>query len=192
MAREAEFHCHCSARQILTLSTENGLRQWICSRCGGRRILLADYQAWHKRGVTEEQPEPTLALADYQEAPGSRLCQSCGRIMSHYRVGAALPFHIDRCVDCQSIWLDGMEWELLAEHHCQHRLDEILSDRWQKTLQLADVEARRQQNLKARFGEADYERLCSVHNWLTEHPRRQEMLAFLATPSGKNQSASES
>ena len=183
MAQEGKYHCHCNARQELTLCTENGLRQWICHRCGGRRILLADYLAWRKKGVVLEQPVPALSVADYQEAPGSRLCQSCGRIMSRYRVGQELPFHIDRCVDCQSIWLDGMEWELLAEHHCLHRLDEILSDRWQQALQQADVEARRQQNLKTRFGEADYERLCSVRDWLAEHPRRQEMLAFLATSS---------
>lgn len=192
MAREASFHCHCSARQSLIPSTENGLRQWTCGRCGGRRILLADYQAWRKKSIVPEPSEATLAVADYQEAPGLRLCQSCGRIMSRYRVGQELSFHIDRCAECQSIWLDGMEWELLAEHHYQHRLDEILSDRWQKALQQADLEARRQQNLKARFGEADYERLCSLRSWLTEHPRRQEMLAFLATPSGKNPSASES
>ena len=190
MAREPQFHCHCNTRQILTPCTENGLRQWICRRCGGRRILLADYLAW--RSAVPKQPETALAAADYQEAPGSRLCHSCGRIMSHYRVGQDLPFHIDRCLDCQSIWLDGMEWELLAEHHFLHRLDEILSDRWQKALQQADLEARRRQNLVARFGEADYERLCGVHDWLAGHPRRQEMLAFLATPSGKNLSASES
>ena len=186
MAHEKELYCHCNARQALTFSTENGLRQWVCRRCGGRRFLLANYLAWRKKEVVPEPAVPAPAIADYQEAPGSRLCQSCGRIMNRYRVGQELPFHIDRCADCQSIWLDGMEWELLAEHDLLNRLDEILSERWQNALRQSDAEARRRQNLIARFGEADYEQACSVRNWLAEHPRRQEILAFLATSSGKN------
>ena len=135
-----------------------------------------------------EHPVPALSVADYQEAPGSRLCQSCGRIMRRYRVGQELPFHIDRCLSCQSVWLDGMEWELLAEHHCLHRLDEILSDRWQKALQQADHEARREHNLKTRFGEADYQRLREMRDWLAGQPHLREMLAFLATAKHSNES----
>lgn len=194
MAREPELPCYCSPRQTLSLKDESGLPYWGCTRCGGRRFLLADFRRWKAEGgiaaVSASSSAPPAQALAYRETPSSRLCQHCGLIMARYRVSSDLPFHIDRCAPCQSVWLDGLEWELLAAGQKLAQLEEILSDRWQRELQQSEAEARREQTLRSRFGDADYDRLHEIGAWLATQPKRREMLAYLnalpaATPESR-------
>lgn len=180
MTREPELQCYCGPRQTLALTEEGGLCQWCCRRCGGRRFLLADFRRWREQGGAQQLETGLPAAAtEYHETPSSRLCQSCGQIMARYRVAGDLAFHVDRCAPCQSVWLDGCEWEILASQHRLAQLDEIMSDRWQKRLQQSEADARREQTLRTRFGDAEYERLREISLWLARQTKRREMLAFL-------------
>lgn len=191
MTRETELPCYCSQRQTLTLRNESGLRQWCCSRCGGRRLLLEDYRRFREQGGLEQLSVALPpAAADYRETATARVCQSCGLIMARYRVARDIAFHIDYCTTCQSVWLDGLEWEILAAQDWLARLDDILSDAWQKRVRQDEAQSRREQSMRTRFGDTEYEKLREFRDWLAQQPKRNEMMAFigsdLPTRSGRS------
>lgn len=187
MSGHGNLQCYCSPRQTLSVHYEGGLRQWRCGRCGGRRILLDDFRRWRdSKGIDALTVRLPDQAAEYRETGGPRLCQQCGLIMSRYGVAQGVEFHVDRCAPCQSIWLDGLEWDILAAGDWLPVLDQIVSDPWQERLRAEATQARRVETMRKRFGEREFERLNGFANWLSSQPRRQEMLAVLTRAVSTN------
>lgn len=99
--------------------------------------------------------------------------------MHRYRVGAQPDFRVDRCAACQYIWLDAGEWAALVQAGLAGQLEDILSDGWQRQLQVDDAHTRRDEVLRARHGNECMDELARVRLWLQQQPGREELLSLL-------------
>lgn len=178
------IHCTCSGQaQMKEVALANRLPAHRCPACEGTLLMLSAYRQW--RDDPEIAPaleaSPVIhGLVAVEDAPGARACPRCQRLMQRLRVSTDLPdFRVDRCTPCQSVWFDRGEWAALADDGLAWRLDEVLSDGWQRQLQQADLRTRREQALRARLGDDCLDELVRVRAWLDQQPRREELLALL-------------
>ena len=102
--------------------------------------------------------------------------------MSKYRVSADAENRIDYCPDCDDVWLDGGEWELIDALVGSDSLAAITTQPWQYRV-TKNIEANlEEKRLRALLGN-DYERLLETSDWLDGHPARQEILAYFVEKS---------
>lgn len=179
-----DMRCTCSGQGLMKpILLATGLPAHRCAACEGTLLALDAYRRW--RDDPEAAPAIESAAAIHgllavEDAPGARSCPRCQRLMQRLRVSTDLPhFRIDRCTPCQTVWFDRGEWEALAQDGLAWRLDEVLSDGWQRQLQQADLRARREQALRARLGDDCLDELTRVRGWLDGQPRREELISLL-------------
>ena len=108
-----------------------------------------------------------------------RLCPQTGRMMTRIRVSNETPLLLDYSVAAQAVWFDKGEWERLKALGLSDQLDAIVSERWQLDLKETATRERAEQAVRARFGDAAYEELVRVRDWMSTQPNRLEMIAFL-------------
>ena len=181
---EHDIRCTCSGQGLMQPGPlAAGLSAHQCSACEGTMLDMAAYRGWRDHPEAAPAIESAAALHGLlavEDAPAARSCPRCQRLMQRLRVSTELPdFRIDRCGPCQTVWFDRGEWHALAHDGLAWRLDEVLSDGWQRQLQQADLRARREQALRARLGDECLDELTRVRAWLDEQPRREELLALL-------------
>ena len=107
----------------------------------------------------------------------ARPCPCCGRIMERLRTGRQPDIRIDRCVHCQGVWLDGGEWEVLQ--YQQARLDDVLSDMWQRQLREAEAQERRDQQMRLRLGDATVDEIGRIRHWLADQAEPDVVLQLI-------------
>jgi len=96
------------------------------------------------------------------------------------RVSTDMPdFRIDRCGACQLVWLDRGEWAALVHNGLARRLDEVMSDAWQRQLKQDELRAGREATLRARHGDECINELSRIRAWLDVQPQRDELLSLL-------------
>ena len=122
-------------------------RLQMCGQCGGywidplalKRILHCREQQW---------PEPVkqkfMEMAEQSDTKRKIMCLRCGVIMHKEQFKDWQEIVIDRCGQCQAIWLDPGElekiqiyWEYAQDHPDQEYLDQVakkavLDLEWQK------------------------------------------------------------
>lgn len=179
-----DMRCTCSGQGSLKPTLlATGLPAHQCAACEGTLLALDAYRRWLAHPDAASAIETTAALhglVAVEDAPGARSCPRCQRLMQRLRVCTDLPdFRIDRCSPCQTVWFDRGEWQALAQDGLAWRLDEVLSDGWQRQLQQADLRQRREQALRARLGDDCLDELTRIRTWLDTQPRREELLALL-------------
>jgi Zn-finger nucleic acid-binding protein len=171
------LRCSCSTLSELTrVELEPGLPASGCPACEGSLLALADYKAWR------DSTQAKLAAGDpvvFEDAPGARACPNCARLMHRLRAGARPDFRLDRCVVCQAVWFDSGEWPALIAAGHAARLDDILTDAWQRQVQADELRANREAALRERHGDACIDELGRIRSWLDAQPRRDELIALL-------------
>lgn len=174
------LHCTCSARHPLRPHRlAPGLSALRCEACGAQLLALDDYRRWRDR-----QPAAAAAACAHSAEPAvepahARTCPACQRLMSRHRTGTTPDFRLDRCSPCQLVWLDDGEWPLLEQAGLATQLDAVLTDAWQQRVQAAELQARRDADLRARLGSATFDEIRRLQGWLRDHPQRSEILALL-------------
>ena len=109
----------CKADTLGPTMLENDLPALICSRCAGIWIPSNLYRSWqqHVPSVgtdvrsTEKPIDPTW---DTREL---KLCPDCGHIMARYKTFPGVDYYLDRCRNCNGIWFDKNEWDVLVERN---------------------------------------------------------------------------
>jgi Zn-finger nucleic acid-binding protein len=179
------LRCTCAAHGVFkAIELAPGLPARQCAACEGTVLALDAYRVWRDRadGVPDSTLPQTVihGLVAVDDSAGVRVCPQCSRLMQRLRVSTQQPdFRIDRCAPCQTVWLDRGEWAALAENGLARRLDEVLSDRWQRHLQQEDQRARHEAVLRARLGDDCMNELARIRAWLDVQPQRDELLALL-------------
>lgn len=175
------IHCICAARPALQPhQLASGLEAQRCGDCGNTLLALDDYRRWRERlpaGVVESADAG--ATEPVQEPGHARACPVCSRLMSRHRVGLSPDFHIDRCSPCQLVWLDDGEWQQLEQAGLLLQLDSVLTDAWQRRVQAEELRQRREADLRARIGDANYDEALRIRHWLASHPQRTDMMRLI-------------
>jgi Zn-finger nucleic acid-binding protein len=174
----------CTPAQLLTLQhLEPGLQARGCPRCGGHWIRLADYWRWRagKGAGVPEQPAPRTTTAA-REATGHRRCPDDGQLLSRYQVGKGIAFTLERCAQCEGVWLDGNEWEVLKRRGLHDDLHRVFTEDWQRETKKMEKSQELEALLMRALPPADYVRIREIKAWIDAHPQRSELYEVLGVP----------
>ncbi|MDR7152083.1 Zn-finger nucleic acid-binding protein [Hydrogenophaga palleronii] len=164
----ASWHCcACSHRPALSeQALSPGLPARECAECNGHWVCLDDHRRWVESGAPQAEPAELVEHWLPDLASPARACPQCDRIMERLRTGRQPDVRIDRCVHCHAVWLDGGEWAALQFHEA--RLDEVLSDMWQRQLREAEQLERREDLVRQRHGDACIDEVLRIQAWLQQ------------------------
>ncbi|QCB47862.1 hypothetical protein E5678_18595 [Hydrogenophaga sp. PAMC20947] len=160
-----------------------GLPVQACETCHGSLVSLDDYRQWLEGRPESPQPEPSDRPVTTHSTP-ARACPRCTRLMERLRVSHEPDFRLDRCVGCQCVWLDAGEWPALVDAGLALRLNEVLADGWQRRVREEVVHHRREDELRARHGDACVDDLIRIRAWLHSQPAAQRETLLLLLRSG--------
>ena len=170
------LHCSCAAHTELSpCELAPGLQGLHCTSCNGHMLMMEDYRVWRSTA----SPQPATSAVATAEDNTARNCPACTRLMQRYRVGSTPDFRVDRCTSCQAVWFAAGEWQALLATGMGTRLDEILTDAWQRQVQAEELRKGREVVLRQRHGAATMDELGRIRQWLHAQPERDELLALL-------------
>ena len=170
------LHCSCAAHtELKPCELAPGLTGLLCTSCGGHMLMLEDYRVWRSTAPAQPATSATATAEDNS----ARHCPACTRLMQRYRVGSTPDFWVDRCASCQAVWFAGGEWQALLAAGMGTRLEDILTDAWQRQVQAEELRKGRETVLRQRYGAATMDELARIRQWLHAQPERDELLALL-------------
>lgn len=167
----------CGAQHFAPVKIEGALPAEQCGVCQGVWVELELYRMWRKNRPQIAAHEFAGEISQVNDAV--RLCPQTGRMMTRIRVSNDNPLLLDYSVAAQAVWFDKGEWERLMALGLSDQLDAVVSERWQSDLRQAASRERVEQAMRLRFGDAAYEELVRVRDWMSTQPNRMEMIAFL-------------
>lgn len=176
------MYCPTDQRSLRRIELLPGLRAHECEGCAGHWLRFGDYLAW-REAQAEDQPEVPLQASGISPSDppsaGPRRCPDCDFLLARYRIGRGIHFTLDRCGNCNGVWLDGSEWATLHARGLHDNLHEVLGPGWQRALRAAEHRQGTEAQFQRQFGVEDYARAQEFGRWLSEHPRRSEIFAYL-------------
>jgi Zn-finger nucleic acid-binding protein len=136
LAMNKTLHCSCAAHtELIACKLAPGLKGLHCTSCDGHMLMLEDYRVWRSTAPAQPATSATATAEDNS----ARHCPACTRLMQRYRVGSTPDFWVDRCASCQAVWFAGGEWQALLAAGMGTRLDDILTDAWQRQVQAEEL-----------------------------------------------------
>ncbi|HTX92666.1 MAG TPA: zf-TFIIB domain-containing protein [Anaerolineales bacterium] len=170
----------CKNEFLNEITLEDGLPAHQCGRCSGIWISSNPYLAWlktHGPDLPEKEQDGSNAAAwDVKEL---KLCPDCGRIMSRYKVLPNVQLYLDRCGNCNGIWFDKEEWNVLVARNLHDNVNSFFTKPWQAHIHEEETKAVMDKLYLEKFGPEDYARLKEIREWLKDHPHRSTLLAYL-------------
>jgi Zn-finger nucleic acid-binding protein len=176
--------CPICKNYILQPSTfENSLPVMSCNSCGGSWLRANEYALWLKSqnpgSFDEEKIKEAGERFPVVESNNAAVCPDCGRFLRKYRIGADINFHLDRCNNCNGVWLDKNEWESLKMADLHDEINQFFTKPWQQNVQDKKIAGKLDAIYQTKFGEDDYKKIKDIREWLQDHPNRNHLLAFL-------------
>ena len=162
---------------------ESSLPIMICNSCGGYWLRINEYALWLKSQTPgyfdEQKTREASKLFPVVESGNAVICPDCGRFLRKYRVGSTIGFHLDRCSNCNGVWLDRNEWQSLKMADLHDEINQIFTQPWQQHIQHETTAGKLDAMYLERFGESDYKKIREIREWIQKHPNRNALLAFL-------------
>lgn len=180
--------CPVDQQTLRRDQVDEGLAGFECSHCRGHWLRFGDYLAW-REGLGREWPEISADHAGQSvpqpsaepAAPGSlpRRCPDCDYLLSRLTVGHGVGFALDRCGNCNGIWLDEGEWESLRARGLHDNVHQMFSSAWQRAVRTEAQRKQTEAQFERQLGRADFDRTREFGGWLAGNPRAAQMLAYL-------------
>ena len=170
----------CKTANLEKVLLEAELPSLKCDGCGGNWVSGSVYWNWlethrHRSPVAElPVDEPVI---DVEKA---KLCPECRRIMVKYWVGHGIAFALDHCPSCRGIWFDRNEWDVLKSRNLHDTINSIFTAPWQSEVEREHRRKEAELSSLNKFGAEDYAEMKRIRRWLNQHPRREEILAYLS------------
>ncbi|MBD2110796.1 MULTISPECIES: zf-TFIIB domain-containing protein [Cyanophyceae] len=165
-----------------------GLAVHGCPSCGGSWIPSEHYADWQRQQNDPEEPIRVAVLplslsTSFQPAAldnRAALCLDCRSYLVRGRI--TLPqgsFYVERCPNCNGIWCDGGEWEILQQLELQTHIDYIFSADWQA--QVRELEHTEREKLATidKLGPDVAQRVFELADLLEQHPNGDFGVAYL-------------
>ena len=97
--------------------------------------------------------------------------------MRRVAVGHGKAFYLDRCTSCGGFWFDANEWAEMKASGLHREAHQVFTDSWQAEVRRQSRDAADQRRLNERLGEEGVAQIESLKQWISEHPRGNEILA---------------
>lgn len=170
----------CKRVRLQRIDLQHALPGHQCERCTGIWISARYYWKWLRQHEGLLPPVNAVETPIPIEKKGqARLCPECGRLLRRYKIWPDIPFYLDRCGHCTSVWFDKDEWAAIQSRGLQDQVHMFFSDIWQDRLRAEEQRRRLEKMYHERFGEEDYARIKEIRAWLAEHPQGGALLAYL-------------
>ncbi len=176
--------CPVCKNVVLKLSNlEDSLPVRQCRSCGGYWLRANDYARWLKSqtpgSFEEEKTKEASTRFPVAESNQTAICPDCGHFLRKYKISAKVDFHLDRCNNCNGVWLDKNEWEALKAGDLHDEINQIFTAPWQQNIQNKTITSKLDAMYLQRFGESDYQKIKEIRAWLQGNPNRNYLMAFL-------------
>lgn len=176
--------CPACKNTVLELSSlENSLPVMTCNSCGGSWLRANEYALWLKSqnpgSFDETKTKEASKRFPIVESIKAAVCPDCGRFLRKFQIGAKIDFHLDRCQNCNGVWLDKNEWESLKVADLHDEINQFFTKPWQQEIQEKVTASKFDTMYLEKFGESDYQKIKEIREWLQEKPNRNNLIAFL-------------
>ncbi|MBD1875821.1 zf-TFIIB domain-containing protein [Nodosilinea sp. FACHB-131] len=165
-----------------------GLAVHGCPSCGGSWIPPEHYATWQRSQIDPDAPVRVAVLplslhTGFEPAAldnRAALCPDCRSYLVRGRI--TLPqgsFYVERCPNCNGIWCDGGEWEILQQLDLQAHINYIFSADWQA--QVRELEHTEREKLATidKLGTDIAQRVFELADLLEQHPNGDFGVAYL-------------
>jgi Zn-finger nucleic acid-binding protein len=152
---------------------------YSCGKCDGHWLRFGDYLSWRDRqsgDVPEVPPEDAGEITDAGQ--GARRCPDCAYLLTRYRIGRGVSFSLDRCGNCNGVWLDAGEWAALRGRGLHDDVHQMFGPGWQFAARNEDRRRLVDSQFERQLG-TDFARARETAEWIAAHPRRSQILAFI-------------
>jgi len=160
---------------------EPSLLAYACPKSGGTWIPLQSYLDWKEHHARDQSEVPTKDIPSAADDSKRRalICPESGHLLIRYKVGHGLPFHVDVSPKTGGIWLDRGEWEALKNKGLHLELNHIFTAPYQHQVRAEEHEAAMDRLFRDKIGCEDFERVVEFKRWLSSHPKRRSIRAYL-------------
>ncbi|MGB8648171.1 MAG: zf-TFIIB domain-containing protein [Anaerolineae bacterium] len=170
--------CHIQLQRIDLL--QSALPAYRCPQCEGVWISANEYLRWRQaQGPTLPERVADISNIPKIDVPQVKLCPADGHFLRRYHVIANEEFYLDRCTYCNGVWFDKGEWDVLVARNLHDKLNQFFTQPYQSHLQEQEAYTALDRFYLGKFGEEDYGRIREIRDWLTNHPKRAMLLAYL-------------
>lgn len=168
----------CRTEMLHATEIEGGLPVGTCYNCGGNWLSSIDYERWLEHAdpapsVPKEQPLPV------DDTSKAKLCPECGHILIKYQVAHDIDFTLDHCGNCNGVWFDENEWQVLLQRNLHDALHKVFNEQWQNSLIKAELWQKQKKRYRQKLGDEDFAEVQRIKQWIDQHPQREVILAFL-------------
>ncbi|GLS24649.1 zf-TFIIB domain-containing protein [Marinibactrum halimedae] len=167
----------CKQGNLIPSFIEGLFRSHTCSHCQGNWILIEDYVSWKERNPEFSFSES--AAFESEDSKNALLCPISGTIMQKYRISHNSEHRLDYSPSVGGVWLDKGEWEFLKSEGLAGSLNTIFTARWQKSIREASAKETFSEVYREKFGDADYQKLKEMREWVMSHKNRADIRAYL-------------
>ncbi|MGF1499798.1 MAG: zf-TFIIB domain-containing protein [Elainellaceae cyanobacterium] len=154
-----------------------------CPDCGGNWISGKIYEAWQEQQPVEvRQALPTLAEVAFEQPPldtRAAFCPECRYYLTRTKVGQKYSFFVERCPNCNGIWCDRGEWEVLQKLGLHGCIDQFFTSDWQARLKEREYAQRERQATIEKLGEELAQQVFALAEQLEKHPNGDFGVAYL-------------
>jgi Zn-finger nucleic acid-binding protein len=170
----------CKGYKLGPIKLLEGLPATQCPNCNGVFIPSNAYMAWRKTLANPiPEKEGMIEIDPTWDVREIKLCPNCGHIMARYKIFPDTDFFLDRCRNCNGIWFDTHEWDVLVDRNLHDNLNEFFTRPWQDNLHAAETHNHLDGIYLEKLGEEDYAHIKEIREWLRSHPLQGMLLAFL-------------
>ena len=170
---------NCREQILRPILLQPGLPANACPECSGVQLSLVAWRSWREENPYHAAgPAERSGPDEVSDNRSALRCPKCTGIMTKYRIVADTRNQIDYCAHCEEIWLDRGEWALLARFEVSDQLTKVFTQPWQARVRSQDAKKRQEDRFREQFGD-DYDKAKDVRDWLAEHPKGKELLAYL-------------
>jgi len=89
------------------------------------------------------------------------------------------PFYVERCPNCNGIWCDRGEWEILTKLGLHATIQQLFSNEWQARVMRSHQTEKEKQATADKLGAELAERLFELADLLENHPNGDFGVAYL-------------
>jgi hypothetical protein len=82
------------------------------------------------------------------------------------------------------MWLDKNEWESLKSRNLHDDINLMFSDNWQTKVRAEEHEKALDEIIRGQLGASDYEEIRRIKSWIHQHPKSNELYAYLLRSRG--------
>ncbi|NNE66194.1 MAG: hypothetical protein HKN33_06475 [Pyrinomonadaceae bacterium] len=151
----------------------------VCGNCKGKWISVQSYHFWLESVGPEEVQIDSASNESIETSENAKLCQTCERILTRFKISFDSSLFIDRCSFCLGIWLDQADWVYLNQCDLIRDLDKIATESWQQKVHKDELKSAVLLVYQNKFGKQKFDKVREFKKWVFEQDGREEILSFL-------------